>query len=143
MLTCKLENSINLNKEALLLTKIFTQTKYIIQVLSLLKAFDYYSFLTLNWINRLKFSSKINQTRIMSSFSTKIVRLIKRQILVQIYVFCLFLISGLIVNFVQLLSCVIWPFNKKLYRRVNRFLASCFWSGKYFIITINIKIKFY
>jgi hypothetical protein len=78
----------------------------------------------------------------MTSFSTTIIRLFKRQILVQIYMFCLFLISGLIVNFVQLLSCIIWPFNKKLYRRVNRFLASCFWSGNDFNNFTKIIIVF-
>lgn len=40
----------------------------------------------------------------------------------------MFIASGLIVNFVQLLTLVIWPFNKQLYRRVNRYLAYLFWS---------------
>ncbi|CAF2446903.1 unnamed protein product [Rotaria sp. Silwood2] len=39
-----------------------------------------------------------------------------------------FLISGLIINFLQLCSCVIWPFNKELYRKVNCYLALGIWS---------------
>jgi len=32
------------------------------------------------------------------------------------------------VNFLQLCSCVIWPFNKQLYRKINCFLALAIWS---------------
>lgn len=39
-----------------------------------------------------------------------------------------FIVSGLIVNFLQLCSCVIWPFNKQLYRKVNCYLALAIWS---------------
>jgi len=40
-----------------------------------------------------------------------------------------FIASGLIVNFLQLLSLVIWPFNKKLYRKINLWLAYSFWCN--------------
>ncbi|CAF3334077.1 unnamed protein product [Rotaria sp. Silwood2] len=35
----------------------------------------------------------------------------------------IFLFSGLIINFLQLCSCVIWSFNKELYRKINHYLA--------------------
>lgn len=41
--------------------------------------------------------------------------------------FYVFLTSGLIVNFIQFLTLVIWPFNKKLYRKINQFLAYSHW----------------
>ncbi|CAF1052840.1 unnamed protein product [Rotaria sp. Silwood1] len=44
-----------------------------------------------------------------------------------------FLISGLIINFLQLCSCIIWPFNKELYRKVNCYLALGIWSQFTFI----------
>ncbi len=43
-----------------------------------------------------------------------------------------FLISGLIVNFLQLCSCVIWPFSKELYRKINSYLALGIWCRKYY-----------
>ncbi|CAF1528436.1 unnamed protein product [Rotaria magnacalcarata] len=36
--------------------------------------------------------------------------------------------NGLIINFLQLCSCVIWPFSKELYRKINCFLALGIWS---------------
>lgn len=47
-----------------------------------------------------------------------------------LFLFYLFVASGLVVNFLQLLTLVIWPFNKPLYRRLNTYLAYLFWSGK-------------
>jgi lysophosphatidic acid acyltransferase/lysophosphatidylinositol acyltransferase len=43
----------------------------------------------------------------------------------------IFLVSGLIINFLQLCSCIIWPFNKELYRKVNCYLALGIWSRKF------------
>lgn len=40
----------------------------------------------------------------------------------------IFLVSGLIVNFLQLCTCVIWPLNKQLYRKINSYLALTIWS---------------
>ncbi|CAF4052695.1 unnamed protein product, partial [Rotaria sordida] len=40
----------------------------------------------------------------------------------------IFLVSGLIINFLQLCSCIIWPFSKELYRKMNRYLALGIWS---------------
>jgi hypothetical protein len=42
----------------------------------------------------------------------------------------IFFISGLIINFLQLCSCLIWPFNKELYRKINCYLALGIWSRK-------------
>jgi len=43
----------------------------------------------------------------------------------------IFITSGLIINFLQLCSCVIWPFNRELYRKINCYLALGIWSRKY------------
>ncbi|CAF4393451.1 unnamed protein product, partial [Rotaria sordida] len=43
----------------------------------------------------------------------------------------IFLVSGLIINFLQLCSYIIWPFSKELYRKMNRYLALGIWSRKY------------
>ena len=51
---------------------------------------------------------------------------------VQFVLVYIFITSGLIINFLQLLTLVIWPFNKKLYRKVNIHLAYCFWSSNLF-----------
>ncbi|CAF0812380.1 unnamed protein product, partial [Didymodactylos carnosus] len=40
----------------------------------------------------------------------------------------IFIVSGLIVNFLQLCSCILWPFNKPLYRKINCGLATLIWS---------------
>ena len=57
-----------------------------------------------------------------------IIAKLKRSLPSQLLLFYLFLASGLIVNFLQFCSCIIWPFNKPLYRRINTFLAYLFWS---------------
>ena len=41
-----------------------------------------------------------------------------------------FFVSGLLVNFLQLCSCLIWPFSKELYRKINCYLALGIWSRK-------------
>ncbi|CAF3780471.1 unnamed protein product [Rotaria sordida] len=45
----------------------------------------------------------------------------------------IFLVSGLIINFLQLCSYIIWPFSKELYRKMNRYLALGIWSQFTFI----------
>ena len=54
-----------------------------------------------------------------------------------------FIVSGLIINFLQLCSCLIWPFSKQLYRKVNCFLALAIWSRKYLFPLWNIKWRTY
>ena len=54
---------------------------------------------------------------------------VKKLALIQLFFFLLFIRIGLTVNFLQLLTFVfVWPFNKLLYRRLNRALACSFWS---------------
>jgi hypothetical protein len=53
-----------------------------------------------------------------------------------------FIVSGLIVNFLQLLTLIfIWPFNKHLYRRINYYLAYSFLSSNYYLPNINFFIE--
>jgi lysophosphatidic acid acyltransferase/lysophosphatidylinositol acyltransferase len=53
---------------------------------------------------------------------------IKKLLVVQLFLFYVLLISGLIINFLQLLTLIIWPFNKQLYRKLNVHLAYSLWS---------------
>ena len=62
----------------------------------------------------------------MLSFITKN---LKKFLPLQLVLFYVLIASGLIVNFVQFLTLIIWPFNKKLYRKLNTHLAYCLWSG--------------
>ncbi|KAF7651078.1 hypothetical protein LDENG_00114230 [Lucifuga dentata] len=39
-----------------------------------------------------------------------------------------FVISGLIINLIQLVTCLLWPINKQLYRRINTRLSYSLWS---------------
>ncbi|KAJ8282231.1 hypothetical protein COCON_G00047500 [Conger conger] len=57
-----------------------------------------------------------------------LVAFLKTQFIVQLLLSFVFVVSGLIINFLQLCSCVIWPFNRQLYRRVNCRLAYSLWS---------------
>lgn len=62
---------------------------------------------------------------------------------VQIFIAYCFIVSGLIVNFAQLLSCIlVWPFSKTLYRRINYHLGALLWSREYYKL-IFIDTKFY
>lgn len=42
-----------------------------------------------------------------------------------------FVVSGLIINFIQLCTCVLWPVNRQLYRRLNCRLSYSLWSREY------------
>ncbi|CAF3962053.1 unnamed protein product [Rotaria sp. Silwood2] len=53
---------------------------------------------------------------------------VKSSFIIVAFLGYIFLVSGLIINFLQLCSCIIWPFNKELYRKVNRYLALSIWS---------------
>lgn len=55
-------------------------------------------------------------------------RLLRRSFPVQFIFLYVFMSSGLVINFIQLISCILWPFSKKLYRKVNTYLAYMFWS---------------
>ena len=56
---------------------------------------------------------------------------LKRLFVLQLLLGLVFVVSGLIINFLQLLSCVLWPFNRALYRRLNCRLAYSLWSRTY------------
>lgn len=54
-----------------------------------------------------------------------------RSPLVLAYMAVVFVFSGLIINFLQLLSLIfIWPFSRAAYRRLNGFLVNYYWTGK-------------
>lgn len=57
--------------------------------------------------------------------------LLKRSLVPQILMAYVFSVSGLIVGLLMLLSCVIWPFSRQLYRKINVYLAYAHWSGKH------------
>ena len=59
-------------------------------------------------------------------------RSLKGLIVVQLFLGYVFLVSGLSVNLLQFLSaCLIWPFNRPLYRKINYHLATIIWSRKF------------
>lgn len=65
-------------------------------------------------------------------FDRKLLNSFQSLLPAQIFIGYCFTISGLIVNFAQLLTCIfIWPFSKQLYRRVNYYLGTLLWSRKY------------
>ncbi|XP_014028872.1 1-acyl-sn-glycerol-3-phosphate acyltransferase gamma [Salmo salar] len=53
---------------------------------------------------------------------------LKTQFVLQLLLGFVFVVSGLIINFIQLLTCVLWPLNKQLYRRINTRLSYSLWS---------------
>ncbi|XP_062384272.1 1-acyl-sn-glycerol-3-phosphate acyltransferase gamma [Sardina pilchardus] len=53
---------------------------------------------------------------------------LKSQFVLQLLIGFVFVVSGLIINFIQLCTCVLWPINKQLYRRINCRLAYSLWS---------------
>ncbi|XP_026865983.2 1-acyl-sn-glycerol-3-phosphate acyltransferase gamma [Electrophorus electricus] len=53
---------------------------------------------------------------------------LKSQFILQLLIGFVFVVSGLIINFIQLCSCVIWPVNQRLYRRINTRLSYSLWS---------------
>uniref|UniRef100_A0A8C1B7R9 1-acylglycerol-3-phosphate O-acyltransferase 3 n=1 Tax=Cyprinus carpio carpio TaxID=630221 RepID=A0A8C1B7R9_CYPCA len=46
----------------------------------------------------------------------------------QLLIGFVFVVSGLIINFTQLCTCVLWPINKQLYRKINTRLSYSLWS---------------
>lgn len=56
---------------------------------------------------------------------------LKTQFVVHVLIGFVFVVSGLIINFVQLCTLVLWPVNKQLYRRLNCRLAYSLWSREY------------
>jgi hypothetical protein len=59
----------------------------------------------------------------------------KTWFLPQLLISYAFLVSGLIVTFLQFLTYLfIWPFDRLLYRRINNHLAEALWSSKYWML---------
>ncbi|XP_048456903.1 1-acyl-sn-glycerol-3-phosphate acyltransferase delta-like [Rhincodon typus] len=59
-----------------------------------------------------------------------IVATLKSQFICHLLICYIFVVTGLIINFLQLCTLVIWPINKQLYRRINCRLAYCIASRK-------------
>ncbi|KAJ8252953.1 hypothetical protein GJAV_G00207550 [Gymnothorax javanicus] len=53
---------------------------------------------------------------------------LKSLFILQLLIGFVFVVSGLIINFIQLCTCVLWPFNKQLYRRINCRMSYSLWS---------------
>ena len=53
----------------------------------------------------------------------------KRKVVLLIFVFS-FIVSGLIINFLELLTVPLWWINKKLFRVVNAKLVYFHWCGE-------------
>lgn len=67
-----------------------------------------------------------------SWFSTmELFALFKTQFICHLFICYVFLVSGLIVNFLQLCTLPLWCINKQLARKVNCRLAYCVCSRKY------------
>jgi len=63
---------------------------------------------------------------------------VKKSLIAQLLTSYTFLVSGLIVNFFELLTLIfIWPVNKRLYRQINFYLAQGIWGSKKNEISIN------
>ncbi|KAM6462845.1 1-acyl-sn-glycerol-3-phosphate acyltransferase delta isoform 1-T2 [Liasis olivaceus] len=64
---------------------------------------------------------------------------LKSQFICHLLICYIFIVSGLIINLIQLFTLILWPFNKQLFRKVNCKLAYCissqlvwlleWWSG--------------
>lgn len=57
---------------------------------------------------------------------------LKSLFILQLLMGFVFVVSGLIINFIQLCTCVLWPINRQLYRRINCRLSYSLWSREYF-----------
>ncbi|XP_026118988.1 1-acyl-sn-glycerol-3-phosphate acyltransferase gamma-like [Carassius auratus] len=57
-----------------------------------------------------------------------VVAWLKSLFVLQLLIGFVFVVSGLIINFIQLCTCVLWPFNKQLYRKINTRLSYSLWS---------------
>ncbi|CAF94227.1 unnamed protein product, partial [Tetraodon nigroviridis] len=53
---------------------------------------------------------------------------LKSLFVLQLLMGFVFVVSGLIINFIQLCTCVLWPINRQLYRRINCRLSYSLWS---------------
>lgn len=63
---------------------------------------------------------------------------LKSLFILQLLMGFVFVVSGLIINFIQLCTCVLWPINKQLYRRINCRLSYSLWSREFMLLSQNI-----
>lgn len=61
---------------------------------------------------------------------------LKSLFILQLLMGFVFVVSGLIINFIQLCTCVLWPINKQLYRRINCRLSYSLWSREYTLVLL-------
>nr|XP_020639569.1 1-acyl-sn-glycerol-3-phosphate acyltransferase gamma isoform X1 [Pogona vitticeps]XP_020639570.1 1-acyl-sn-glycerol-3-phosphate acyltransferase gamma isoform X1 [Pogona vitticeps]XP_020639571.1 1-acyl-sn-glycerol-3-phosphate acyltransferase gamma isoform X1 [Pogona vitticeps]XP_020639572.1 1-acyl-sn-glycerol-3-phosphate acyltransferase gamma isoform X1 [Pogona vitticeps]XP_020639573.1 1-acyl-sn-glycerol-3-phosphate acyltransferase gamma isoform X1 [Pogona vitticeps] len=57
-----------------------------------------------------------------------LIAFLKTQFIVHLLIGFVFVVSGLIINFIQLCTLILWPINKQFYRRVNCRLSYSLWS---------------
>lgn len=62
---------------------------------------------------------------------------LKSLFILQLLMGFVFVVSGLIINLIQLCTCVLWPINKQLYRRINCRLSYSLWSREYTFLSWN------
>ncbi|XP_054887456.1 1-acyl-sn-glycerol-3-phosphate acyltransferase gamma isoform X2 [Poeciliopsis prolifica] len=53
---------------------------------------------------------------------------LKSLFILQLLMGFVFVVSGLIINFIQLCTCILWPIDRQLYRRINCRLSYSLWS---------------
>lgn len=71
--------------------------------------------------------------KVPSHFLSKIMDIVgflKSQFICHLLICYIFIVSGLIINFIQLFTLILWPINKQLFRRINCRLAYCISSRK-------------
>lgn len=71
---------------------------------------------------------------------------LKSLFILQLLMGFVFVVSGLIINFIQLCTCVLWPINKQLYRRINCRLSYSLWSREYmllFLPFLHVNVEMY
>ncbi|XP_061234783.1 1-acyl-sn-glycerol-3-phosphate acyltransferase delta [Neopsephotus bourkii] len=78
-------------------------------------------------------------TLLLSQQIMDIVGFLKSQFICHLLICYIFIVSGLIINFIQLFTLILWPVNKQLFRRINCRLSYCissqmvmlleWWSG--------------
>ncbi|XP_064303013.1 1-acyl-sn-glycerol-3-phosphate acyltransferase delta isoform X1 [Phalacrocorax carbo] len=78
-------------------------------------------------------------TLMLSQQIMDIIGFLKSQFICHLLICYIFIVSGLIINFIQLFTLILWPINKQLFRRINCRLAYCissqmvmlleWWSG--------------
>ncbi|ELK33882.1 1-acyl-sn-glycerol-3-phosphate acyltransferase gamma [Myotis davidii] len=56
---------------------------------------------------------------------------LKTQFELHLLIGFVFVVSGLVINFIQLCTLVLWPLNKQLYHQLNCCLAFSLWSREY------------